>query len=146
MTRTAVAVRTQTQIARPLPVLVPLIQEEIGEGNHAGLEHYAKAGELLLEARDQVADFKWGTWLSTNFALSRKTAYRYMTLAERIRENPDLVSTSTQTMFEIVEPKEQQKRKQTRGVQLHKPVDFFAVEKQAKAEETRLMRLWPSNS
>lgn len=138
----AVAVRQKSQIARPLSVLVPLIQEEIGEGNTAGFAHYAEAGELLLEARDQVADFKWGKWLSANFALSRSTAGRYMRLAEHIRDNPDFVPTSAQTMFEIVEPNEQRKRKQRRAAfKLHKAVDVFAVEKQVKAEETRLKRL-----
>jgi hypothetical protein len=74
--------RPQTAIARPLPVLVPLIQEELGAGDAAGFAHYRRAGALLLEARDSVAAFKWGAWLSKNFALSRSTAWRYMKLAE----------------------------------------------------------------
>lgn len=139
----AVAVRAKSQIARPLSVLVPMILDEVKSGNTAGKEHFAKAGELLLEAREsgQVAEFKWGKWLSENFALSRDTAYRYMRLAERIRENPNLVLTSIH-MFEITQPEEHKKRKQRRAAfKLHKPVDFFSVEKQKKVEETRLMRL-----
>ena len=139
--KTALAVKTKSQIARPLPVLVPLIQEEIAAGNSAGLDHYRQAGELLLEAREQVAEFKWSKWLSANFALHRSTAYRYMTLAERIRENPDLVATSQQTMFEIVQPDERKKRQKRRAAfKLHKPVDQFAVERQARTEETRVLR------
>jgi hypothetical protein len=42
-----------------------------------------RAGELLLEAREQVATFKWSGWLSKNFALSKMTAWRYMRLAEK---------------------------------------------------------------
>ena len=76
------AVKTESRIGRPLKVLIPLIQQELQDGDRAGLEHYRRAGELLLEARDAVAPFKWGAWLSQNFALSRPTAYRYMKLAE----------------------------------------------------------------
>jgi Protein of unknown function (DUF3102) len=138
----AVAVRARSHIARPLPVLVPLIQEELEDGNRAGLEHYCKAGELLLEAREQVAEFKWGKWLKANFALSRQTAYNYMTLAERIREDPDLVNTSLQSMFGIVRPKEQQRRKAQRAAfKLHKSVALFDAARQARAEETRLHRI-----
>jgi len=138
----SVAVRSKSQIARPLPVLVPLIQEEIAEGNSAGLEHYRQAGELLLEAREQVAEFKWGKWLSENFALSRQTAYNYMSLAERIREDPDLVKVPLQTMWGIVHPKEQQKGKARRAAfKLHKPVALFDAARQARVEETRLLRI-----
>jgi hypothetical protein len=73
--------RASTAVARPLKTLVPLIQQELTEADRAGLEHYRKAGEMLLEAREQVAAFKWGAWLSKNFALSRMTASRYMRLA-----------------------------------------------------------------
>jgi hypothetical protein len=102
--KTAVAVRAKSQIARPLPVLVPLIQQELSAGNRAGLEHYRQAGELLLEAREQVAAFKWGQWLSKNFELSSRTAQRYMLLARRITEDPDLATSVSQTMKAIVSP------------------------------------------
>jgi hypothetical protein len=138
----AVAVRAKSQIARPLPVLVPLIQEELDDGNRAGLEHYCQAGELLLEAREQVAEFKWGKWLKANFALSRQTAYNYMTLAERIREDPDIVKVPLQTMWSIVHPKEQKRNAARRAAfKLHKSVDLFDAARQARAEETRLHRL-----
>lgn len=83
--------RDDRRVARPLPVLVPLIQSELTAGNRAGVEHYRRAGEMLLEAREQVAPFKWGKWLTKNFELSRSTAGYYMRLAERIRQEPDLV-------------------------------------------------------
>ena len=69
-------------IARPLRILMPLIRKELSGGDAAGLEHYRQAGKMLLEAREQVAAYKWGAWLSQNFELSSKTAWRYMTLAE----------------------------------------------------------------
>jgi hypothetical protein len=131
-------------IARPLTVLVPLIQEEIAEGNNAGLEHYRQAGELLLEARDsgQVAEFKWGRWLSENFALSRTTAFNYMTLAKRIREDPEIVQRAEQSIRGILYPEQQRTQKARRAAfKLHKSVDLFEVARQARSEETRIMRL-----
>jgi hypothetical protein len=76
------ATRKPTTVARPLKVLVPLIKEDLADAEAAGLEHYRRAGELLLEAKEQVPYGAWTRWLSTHFALSRKTAYRYMALAE----------------------------------------------------------------
>jgi hypothetical protein len=137
----AVAVRTPSQVARPLTVLVPLIREEIADGNSAGLEHYRQAGELLLEAREQVAEFKWGHWLKANFALHRTTAYDYMTLAEKIREHPELVGTSLR-MFEIVHPdKHRQRKNQRQAFHTKKPIDIFDATRQARTEETRLLRM-----
>ena len=69
------------RVARPLRVLVPLIKHELAEGDAAGLEHYRRAGEMLVEAQGQVARGSWGRWLIQNFELSRRTAYRYMRLA-----------------------------------------------------------------
>lgn len=82
MPSAAVVKRQSNQaVARPLKVLVPLIQRELTAGDDAGLEHYRQAGEMLLEAREQVAAFKWSGWLTKNFTLSRRTAGRYMQLA-----------------------------------------------------------------
>ena len=52
---TVPARKQATRIARPVKVLVPLIQDELVAGDRAGLEHYRVAGEMLLEAREQVA-------------------------------------------------------------------------------------------
>lgn len=78
-----VARKMQQQIARPLKVLVPLIQEELIAGNEAGMEHYIKAGKMLNEVRDsgQVPYGSWGKWLKNNFTLSQKTAIDYMKIA-----------------------------------------------------------------
>jgi Protein of unknown function (DUF3102) len=38
----------------------------------------ASAGEMLIEAKDQVSHGAWGTWLSKNFDLSSRTAQHYM--------------------------------------------------------------------
>jgi hypothetical protein len=75
-------VQSRTQISRPLKVLIPLIKDELQEGDAAGHEHYRRAGEMLLEAREQLAHGAWGKWLKSNFELSRQTAYTYMQWAE----------------------------------------------------------------
>lgn len=75
-----VARKAQQQIARPLKVLVPLIQQELVTANEAGLEHYRRAGEMLVEAKEQVTYGSWGRWLSKNFELSQEQARRYMRL------------------------------------------------------------------
>jgi Protein of unknown function (DUF3102) len=74
----AVAIAKKHQIARPLKVLIPMIQGEIQMGNDAGHDHYVKAGEMLIEAKDQVAYGGWGRWLKKNFDMHEATARRYM--------------------------------------------------------------------
>jgi Protein of unknown function (DUF3102) len=83
---TRIAVKTDTSVdrpPRPLKDLVPLIKDELAAGQAAGLEHYRRAGEMLLEARELVAVGQWSRWLSQNFKLSRTTAGNYMRLAAR---------------------------------------------------------------
>src|SRR5262245_25571732 len=71
-------IQTRTQISRPLKVLIPLIKDELQEGDAAGHEHYRRAGEMLIEARDQVGYGDWSRWLTKNFELSERSARRYM--------------------------------------------------------------------
>jgi hypothetical protein len=40
------------EVARPLKVLAPLIQDDISRGDQAGIEFYRAAGEKLAEAED----------------------------------------------------------------------------------------------
>ena len=75
---TNVATIRKTQIARPLKVLIPLIQSELQQGDTAGREHYRLAGEMLIEAKDQVGPGRWSQWVSKNFDLSLRTAQVYM--------------------------------------------------------------------
>ena len=46
-----------TAVARPLRILVPLIKDDLKEGDaaaeRAGLPHYRAAGEKMLEAKPQ---------------------------------------------------------------------------------------------
>jgi hypothetical protein len=145
MPSTAVAKRQSNQaLARPLKVLVPLIQSELSAGNRAGLEHYRLAGEMLLEAREQVAPFKWGKWLSKNFELGRTTAHYYMKLAERIREDPAVVQRAEQpSIRSIVTPNARPIHAQWQPVfEATKKIDVdeFAEVRQARAEEMQLHR------
>lgn len=79
-------VAEKKELTRPLRVLVPLIQAEIKAGDEAGIEHYRAAGEMLIEAKDQVAHGEWTEWVEKNFKnaegknLSIKTAQYYMKL------------------------------------------------------------------
>ena len=90
-------VRKTQQVARPLKVLVPLIQAELSAANDAGLEHYRRAGEMLVEAKEQVAYGAWGRWLTKNFELSDRTAMRYMRLAQAPEKYQDPTSPSPST-------------------------------------------------
>jgi len=71
-----------TEIARPLKALIPLIREELEAGDNAGIEHYRRAGEMLLEAKEQVEHGEWKGWVDRNFHLSYATATRYMQLVD----------------------------------------------------------------
>jgi hypothetical protein len=69
------------KVARPLKILVPLIKDELTAADEAGLDHYRKAGQMLVEAKEQVAYGSWARWLTKNFELSQSNARRYMRLA-----------------------------------------------------------------
>jgi hypothetical protein len=74
----APAVISERKVARPLKILIPMIQSELQQGNSAGHEHYRRAGDMLIEAKDQVGYGGWGRWLAKNFDLSQQTARVYM--------------------------------------------------------------------
>ena len=86
MPNVAVARTSKSQIARPLKVIVPLIQEELIAGNEAGMAHYIAAGKMLNEVKDsgQVPYGSWGKWLKNNFTLSQNTAIDYMRIARKV--------------------------------------------------------------
>ena len=44
------------KVARPLKVLIPMIQSELQQGNSAGHEHYCRAGDMLTEARIKLGE------------------------------------------------------------------------------------------
>jgi hypothetical protein len=74
------------KIGRPLKMLIPMIQSELQQGNAAGQEHYRRAGEMLIEAKDQVSYGQWNRWLAKNFDLSARTAQHYMQWARHAEQ------------------------------------------------------------
>jgi hypothetical protein len=101
-----VARKEQQQIARPLKVLVPLIQEELVAGSEAGMEHYVKAGRMLNEVKDsgQVPYGSWGKWLKSNFTLSRDTANDYMRVARKVDELGSSCRELPTSITSVVDP------------------------------------------
>ncbi len=74
-------------VARPLHVLVPLIKEDLKQGDkaaeNAGMPHYRAAGEKLNEAREgrSAAEF-WG-WATRNFKRGKSQLSFYMGLDKK---------------------------------------------------------------
>lgn len=137
-----VAVVPKSQVSRPLKVLVPLIKDELTEGNQAGLEHYCRAGEMLLEARGQVAAGSWSKWLSQNFALSRATAGNYMQLATRATSGR--LGAETTTIEEALD-RQPRRERHAKWQPLHDATDRVNVtrladERQSRDNEIKLHR------
>jgi hypothetical protein len=83
------------------PICVPLIKEEIDLGYKAGIEHYRRAGEMLIEAKEQLPRGEWMSWVKRNFELSHGTAWSYMKLAET---SQSFSALKISTLSEVVEP------------------------------------------
>jgi len=151
MPNVAVA-RNRTQIARPLKVLVPLIQEALIDGNQAGMEYYIKAGTMLNEAKDsgQVPYGSWGRWLKANFHLSQVTAIDYMRIARRAEEEGSSFKDNFKTINEALgrEPQERTIKSITKKNKLKSLFDGvdrvnvtrLADERQSRDDEIKLHR------
>jgi hypothetical protein len=94
MSSTQLATAGSRQVARPLSVLTPLIKQDIAEGIAAGSIHYRKAGEKLLEAKEQLGSTPaFWEWVHRNFKdsndrpLSRPSAERWMEFAS-VKDDP----------------------------------------------------------
>jgi hypothetical protein len=139
-----IAAQKEQAIARPLHVLVPLIKEELAAGAAAGVEHYRRAGEMLLEAKAGVSRGEWMAWVERHFHLSRTTATNYMNLAAATRNTRGLVIPSLQ---QFVAPNRAARVEQRPW---HAPVneiltrridvDKLAEERQSREKEQRLIR------
>lgn len=81
-----VATTTSDVVARPLAVLVPLIQADIRQGQEAAarasLPYYQAAGEKLLEAKSQLQHGEFQDWVRRHFPVKMRMARYYMQLAE----------------------------------------------------------------
>jgi Protein of unknown function (DUF3102) len=135
-------------IARPLKILIPLIKDDLEQGDRAGMQYYADAGDKLIEAKEQVAHGYWGSWLSKNFTLHGNTAGRYMRLA-RLRaeaaENHRAVVNLPSSLREMDgETKRAQKRRHAestyKAVLRELETDLYAQEQQTRVDEVKLHR------
>jgi hypothetical protein len=137
-----VAIRNGRAVARPLKVLVPLIKEELAAGERAGLEHYRRAGEMLIEAKEQMPYGNFSKWLSTNFALSRATAYIYMGLAAKMQADPSVVYHGRQPSLRSVVGRKPDYHAWRQTFKAAKELDaeLFAQERQSQDEEIKLRR------
>lgn len=59
-------------------------------------EHYRRAGQMLIEAKDQVGYGGWGRWLAKNFDLTDRTARQYMRMA---RNEQDFGSGASEVRY-----------------------------------------------
>ena len=141
----APAVVSERKVARPLKMLIPMIQSELQQGNSAGREHYRRAGEMLIEAKDQVAHGGWSRWLAKYFDLSMRTAQDYMRWAreyDQMRRGPSYSSLHEMTggterkREERQSPQQQAFRRVLRDVAR----DDFVQERQARDDEIKLHR------
>ena len=138
-----IATRGSTTIARPLNVLVPMIREELQAGNDAGLEHYRRAGEMLLEAKEQVPVGKWRAWVDHNFHLGLTTADRYIKLAKSDTGRARQGESTTLSAF--VEPDRPSHHRPTwhepvRQITNRVNVEALASEERARKQEQQLIR------
>lgn len=134
--------------ARPLKVLVPLIQAELQMGNNAGREHYRRAGQMLIEAKEQVSRGGWGIWLSKNFELHAKTASVYMRWARAHEDNGRATPEAPYASLSQMRGDTERERKERQSKQnqkfrrlLHDVArDDFVQERQSRDNEIKLHR------
>lgn len=138
------AKRGSTEVARPLKVLVPLIKGAIAKGDEAGLEYYRQAGEMLLEAKEQVARGEWRAWVERNCSVGYSQATRYMVLAERMIERPARARAVT-TLSEVTEPSRATHHRPAwhepiRAITNRVDVSALAAAEKARAKEKQMTR------
>lgn len=144
----AVATTRSSAVARPLKVLVPLIQRDLEAATSAGLDDYIAAGKKLNEAKPQVSYGSWGRWLNKNFTLSQATARLYMRAAEAA-ETQATSKTSPRSLLEITgvtaQRRENRKKHRTAWAPFktaHADVDVTAIAqaRQSRQDEVALHR------
>jgi len=146
---TAIAKVTEgRKVARPLKALIPLIQGELQQGNDAGQDHYRLAGQMLIEAKDQVAHGGWARWLSKNFDLSDRVASRYMRWArehDQIGRGPSDLSYRSLSQMEGDTDRRREQRSSPQQQAFKRVLrdmarDDFIQERQARDDEVKLHR------
>ena len=94
-----------------LPVALTALAEKINaehaiaeEHARTAVQHAIRCGELLTEAKTQVAHGQWLPWLEANFVGSDRTASAYMRLAANRQHVADL-SSVREALEHLSEPK-----------------------------------------
>lgn len=95
--------KVDRSISRPLKVLVPLIKQDIRDGEEAGTPYFAAAGEKLLEAKPQVPHGEWEIWVRKNFNRTQQTVGKWMKLAKH-KLNARVHYRPPRTLSEFTEP------------------------------------------
>jgi hypothetical protein len=132
------------QIARPLKALIPLIQSELQQGDTAGREHYANAGNMLIEAKGQVGHGRWSTWLTKNFDLSQRTAGTYMRWA-RLQNGSESFQYGSMRQMTGASERQREERRSKQHQDFKRAMrdvarDEFVQEKQTIDAEIKLHR------
>jgi hypothetical protein len=145
MTANVTTIAKKQAIARPLKVLVPLIQGELQQGDSAGHEHYTNAGEMLNEAKDsgQIPHGSWSRWLTKNFDLSQRTAQVYMAWARQKRSGAAHFTSMRQMTGHTERDREERgssQQQQFRRVLREVSRDDFVQERQRRDDELELHR------
>lgn len=93
MTDTAMTTHADKPIARPLKVLVPMIRDDLRQGDEASqraaLPYHRAAGEKMIEAKGQMKHGEFAQWIKRNFKIGERQARLYMSYARATadREN-----------------------------------------------------------
>ena len=94
---TVAAPTADQPVARPLKVLMPLIQEDLKQGDdaaeRASMPYYRAADEKMLEAKAQLKHGSFMPWLQRNLKISQTTANLYMRFAREQTNGAPLFSS-----------------------------------------------------
>src|SRR5262245_53592375 len=110
----SLAQNSERALARPLKILVPLINDELEAAYKTGIDYYRHVGELLWEAKfklKETSDVSWTTWVRGNVKIGLRQAYRYMELAQECQfrelraEAKSGVTRAPQSVSEVTNPK-----------------------------------------
>lgn len=84
----------KNEVARPLKVLIPLINDALDHEHEAGIEYRRKAGAYFLEARVNFGTAaEWYSWIGRTFkhretgnSINERTVRKYVELAETTKQ------------------------------------------------------------
>jgi hypothetical protein len=141
------------ELARPLKVLIPLINDALDHAHEAGIEYRRQVGALFLEAKVSFKkNSEWLHWINHTFKhretgrpIAEATVYKYTQLAETTKEFTRAgVKIPFRTMSNFTEP-----NREHHQPAWHEPirqalntvnVERLRQERQSKENEEKLMR------